>query len=76
MIPILLGLEAQGLNATPLFWALAVGVGLGGNGTHIGSTANVYVVTISERLARETNEPKFAITPGREIDPEIIIEWP
>jgi len=64
VIPILLGLEAQGLNATPLFWALAVGVGLGGNGTHIGSTANVYVVTISERLARETGDPRFAITPG------------
>ncbi|HTO56441.1 MAG TPA: SLC13 family permease [Pseudomonadales bacterium] len=64
MIPILLGLEAQGLNATPLFWALAVGVGLGGNGTHIGSTANVYVVTISERLARETGDPRLAITPG------------
>jgi Na+/H+ antiporter NhaD/arsenite permease-like protein len=64
MIPILLGLEAQGLNATPLFWALAVGVGLGGNGTHIGSTANVYVVTISERLARDTGDAKLAITPG------------
>jgi Na+/H+ antiporter NhaD/arsenite permease-like protein len=64
MIPILLGLEAQGLNATPLFWALAVGVGLGGNGTHIGSTANVYVVTISERLARDTGDGRLAITPG------------
>jgi len=64
MIPILLGLEAQGLNATPLFWALAVGVGLGGNATHIGSTANVYVVTISERLARDTGDARFAITPG------------
>ena len=64
MIPILLGLEAQGVNATPLFWALAVGVGLGGNGTHIGSTANVYVVTISERLARETGDARLAITPG------------
>jgi len=64
MIPILQGLDAQGLNVTPLYWALAVGVGLGGNGTHIGSTANVYVVTISERLARETGNPRLAITPG------------
>ncbi|HET6472004.1 MAG TPA: SLC13 family permease [Pseudomonadales bacterium] len=64
MIPILLGLEAQGLNATPLFWALAVGVGLGGNGSHIGSTANVYVVTLSERLARATGDARLAITPG------------
>jgi Na+/H+ antiporter NhaD/arsenite permease-like protein len=64
MIPVIQGLEAHGLNVTPLYWALAVGVGLGGNGTHIGSTANVYVVTISERLAREQNDPSLAITPG------------
>jgi Na+/H+ antiporter NhaD/arsenite permease-like protein len=38
-------------------------VGLGGNGTHIGSTANVFIVTISERLAREQNDPELAITP-------------
>lgn len=64
MIPILLGLETQGVNVTPLWWSLAIGVGLGGNGTHLGSTANVYIVTISERLAKEQNDPSLAITPG------------
>jgi Na+/H+ antiporter NhaD/arsenite permease-like protein len=64
MIPIILGMEAQGLNITPLWWALSMGVGLGGNGTHVGSTANVFVVTISERLAREQNDRSLAITPG------------
>jgi Na+/H+ antiporter NhaD/arsenite permease-like protein len=64
MIPIIQGLETQGVAVTPLWWALAVGVGLGGNGTHLGSTANVYIVTLSERLARERNDPSFAITPG------------
>ena len=63
MIPIILGMEAQGINVTPLWWGLAMGVGLGGNGTHIGSTANVFIVTISERLAREQNDPSLAITP-------------
>lgn len=63
MIPILLGMEAQGVHVTPLWWALAAGVGMGGNGTHIGSTANVYIVTISERLARNENDPSLAITP-------------
>lgn len=63
MIPIILGLETQGINVSPLWWSLAIGVGMGGNGTHIGSTANVYIVTISERLARETGNPKMAITP-------------
>jgi len=64
MIPIILGMEAQGINVTPLWWGLAIGVGMGGNGTHIGSTANVYIVTISERLARQENDPSLAITPG------------
>jgi len=64
MIPIILGMEAQGINVAPLWWGLAMGVGLGGNGTHIGSTANVFIVTISERLAREQNDRSLAITPG------------
>ncbi len=63
MIPILLGMEAQGVHVTPLWWALSAGVGMGGNGTHIGSTANVYIVTISERLAKRENDPSLAITP-------------
>ena len=63
MIPILLGMEAQGIHIAPLWWALAAGVGMGGNGTHIGSTANVYIVTISERMAKRENDPSLAITP-------------
>jgi Na+/H+ antiporter NhaD/arsenite permease-like protein len=63
MIPILLGMEAQGIHVAPLWWALAAGVGMGGNGTHIGSTANVYIVTISERLAKNENDRSLAITP-------------
>jgi Na+/H+ antiporter NhaD/arsenite permease-like protein len=49
MIPIILSLETQGVNITPLWWALAFGVGLGGNATHIGATANLIVVTESEQ---------------------------
>jgi Na+/H+ antiporter NhaD/arsenite permease-like protein len=64
MIPVLAGLQMQGINVSVLWWALAMGVGMGGNGSHIGSTANVYIVTISERLARETGNPDLAITPG------------
>ncbi len=64
MIPILLELDTKGINVTPLWWALAIGVGMGGNGTHVGSTANVFIVTISERLAKQTGDPSMAITPG------------
>lgn len=63
MIVIIQGMEQQGVNVAPLWWALAMGAGLGGNGTHIGSTANVFIVTISERLARQENDPSLAITP-------------
>lgn len=63
MIPIILGMEAQGVNVTPLWWSLAAGVGMGGNGTHLGSTANVFIVTISEKLAKDTGNHEYAITP-------------
>jgi Na+/H+ antiporter NhaD/arsenite permease-like protein len=64
IVPILLGFESQGVDVTPLWWSLAIGVGMGGNGTHLGSTANIYIVTISERLAKESGDPGLAITPG------------
>ncbi|WP_457675691.1 SLC13 family permease [Thiolapillus sp.] len=64
MIPIIMGMEQQGINVAPLWWALAVGVGMGGNGTHLGSTANVFIVTLSERVAKETGNPEWRITPG------------
>lgn len=48
-IPVILGLGSAGMNAQPLWWALAFGAGFGGNGTIIGSTANIVVVSLSER---------------------------
>jgi Na+/H+ antiporter NhaD/arsenite permease-like protein len=49
MIPIVASLQAKGLAVEPLWWALAIGVGLGGNGTHIGATANIICVAEAER---------------------------
>jgi Na+/H+ antiporter NhaD/arsenite permease-like protein len=51
MIPIILDLGATGVNITPLWWALALGAGFGGNGTPIGSTANVVTISVSEKTA-------------------------
>ncbi|OGF53048.1 MAG: hypothetical protein A2Z21_00140 [Candidatus Fraserbacteria bacterium RBG_16_55_9] len=48
-IPILLNLEQLGANVFPLWWALAAGVAIGGCATPIGASANVYVVSLSER---------------------------
>jgi Na+/H+ antiporter NhaD/arsenite permease-like protein len=57
LIPVIQGLEANGVNVSHLWWALAFGAGFGGNGTIIGSTANIVVSSLSER----TRTP---ITPG------------
>ncbi len=49
LIPVFSELEVAGINIQPLWWALAFGAGFGGNGTIIGSTANVFVASLSER---------------------------
>jgi Na+/H+ antiporter NhaD/arsenite permease-like protein len=49
LIPVVIDLGKAGINPLPLWWALAIGAGLGGNGTIIGSTANVIVASLSER---------------------------
>jgi Na+/H+ antiporter NhaD/arsenite permease-like protein len=49
LIPVIQGLGAAGMDITPLWWALAFGAGFGGNGTIIGSTANIIVASLSER---------------------------
>lgn len=49
MIPVIQGLGEAGMEIGPLWWALAFGAGFGGNGTIIGSTANIIVATLSEK---------------------------
>jgi len=54
MIPVIVSIgEADpNIDIEPLFWALAMGAGFGGNATPIGSSANVMTVAISERGPR------------------------
>lgn len=49
MIPIIGLLAADGVPVDLLWWALVFGVGFGGNGSPIGSTAGVIVVAKSEK---------------------------
>jgi Na+/H+ antiporter NhaD/arsenite permease-like protein len=49
LIPVIQELGRSGVDIAPLWWALVFGAGLGGNGTIIGSTANIIVVSLSER---------------------------
>jgi Na+/H+ antiporter NhaD/arsenite permease-like protein len=37
---------------------------MGRNSTHLGASANVFMVTLSEKLAKETGDHSLAITPG------------
>ncbi len=50
-VPIIQRLAAVGVPASPLWWALALGAGFGGNGTPLGATANVVVISLSERTS-------------------------
>lgn len=43
----------------PLWWSLALGACLGGNGTAIGASANVIVVGMSEKAGRKISFMKF-----------------
>lgn len=49
VIPVILELGSLGIPVSALWWALALGAGLGGNGTPIGATANVITIAQSER---------------------------
>jgi Na+/H+ antiporter NhaD/arsenite permease-like protein len=53
LIPLILGLEKAGIPTAALWWALVFGAGFGGNGTILGSTANIVVASVSEK----TNHP-------------------
>jgi Na+/H+ antiporter NhaD/arsenite permease-like protein len=49
MISLLHSLQAAGVDVSALWWAVVFGAGFGGNATHIGSSANIVVVSLSER---------------------------
>ncbi len=49
MVPLIQNLGVLGVETSPLWWALALGAGFGGNGTPLGSTANVVAVSLSEK---------------------------
>lgn len=47
LIPLILTMANDGLDVTPLWWAVSLGACLGGNGTLIGASANVVLSGIS-----------------------------
>lgn len=49
MIPLILTMQAEGMDVTALWWALSLGACLGGNGTLIGASANVVLSGIATK---------------------------
>lgn len=52
LVALVRGLAGVGIPLGPLWWALALGIGLGANGTPLGSAANMVLVSIAERAER------------------------
>jgi len=52
MVPIITGIGDSGVHPSSLWWALALGAGMGGNGTLIGSAANVLIVSLTEKIKK------------------------
>jgi Na+/H+ antiporter NhaD/arsenite permease-like protein len=49
MISLLKGLQAAGVDISALWWAVVFGAGFGGDATHIGTAANIVIVSLSQR---------------------------
>ncbi len=60
MIPLIKDMGALGMsNLDPLWWSLALGACLGGNGTLIGASANVVVASIAAQHGQQISFIKF-----------------
>jgi Na+/H+ antiporter NhaD/arsenite permease-like protein len=51
----------QHADLMPVWWSLALGACLGGNGSAIGASANVIIVGMSEKAGRKISFVKFAL---------------
>lgn len=49
LVPLILAMQADGIDVTSFWWAISLGACLGGNGTMIGASANVVLSDISTK---------------------------
>ena len=49
LIPLILAMQADGIDVTSFWWAISLGACLGGNGTMLGASANVVLSDISTK---------------------------
>lgn len=64
MIPIVRGLAGLGVSVGPLWWALALGIGFGANGTPLGSASNMALVTLSDHAGHPITTRSWLSTGG------------
>ncbi len=60
MIPVIKSITTTlGMNPLPLYWSLSLGGCLGGNGTMVGASANIVVVSLASKLGHDISFREF-----------------
>lgn len=59
LIPLILTMGQNGMDITPLWWAVSLGACLGGNGTLIGASANVVLSNIANKNGHKLTFGKY-----------------
>ncbi|MEG1312251.1 MAG: ArsB/NhaD family transporter [Romboutsia sp.] len=49
LIPLIVTMQAKGIDVLPLWWAASLGACLGGNGTLIGASANIVLANVGQK---------------------------
>ncbi|WP_373600874.1 ArsB/NhaD family transporter [Paraclostridium bifermentans] len=49
LIPLILTMQSQGIEVTPIIWATSLGACLGGNGSLIGASANIVLANVGSK---------------------------
>jgi len=76
MIPLIKDMGAMGLsNLEPMWWSLALGACLGGNGTLIGASANVVVASMAAQRGRPISFIEFMKIAFPLMVLSIVISW-
>lgn len=60
LIPLITVMGQQGIDIIPLWWAIALGACLGGNGTLVGASANIVIANISSKHGHPISFKEFA----------------
>ncbi len=60
LLPLVKSLAGQGIDVTPLWWALAIGVGFGANLTPLGAASNITLASLFDSLEHKLTLRRWA----------------